>query len=60
MGNRTVLEEDDASATAAGVDAEDPAGQVAGDVVQGEVPRGSGGAWLAHLLTLEAMGIRVA
>src|SRR6185437_9620359 len=57
-GDRAVLEEDDAGAAATGVDAEDPAGQVAGDVVQGEVPRGGGGAWLAHELTLGCDGIR--
>jgi len=57
-GDRAVLEEDDAGAAAAGVDAEDPAGHTAGDVVQGEVPRGGGGAWLAHPLTIGAAGSR--
>src|SRR6185437_4974315 len=52
-GGRAALEEDDAGAAAAGVDAEDPAGHAG----QREVPRG-GGAWLAHPFTLDAAGTR--
>src|SRR6185437_2101500 len=48
--NRAALEQDDAGAAAADVDAEDPPGQAG----QGAVP---GGAWLAHGLTLDAAGI---
>ncbi len=51
-GDRAVLQQDDPGAAAAGVDAEDPAGQAR----QGAVP--CGGAWLAHGLTLDATDIR--
>ena len=53
-GDRAILEEDDAGAAAAGVDPEDPAGRAG----QRAVPRGGGGGWLAHSLTIGAAGIR--
>jgi hypothetical protein len=51
-GDRAVLEQDDAGSAAAGVDAEDPAGQAASDVAQGAAHRGGGGAWPTHSFTL--------
>ena len=51
-GDRAVLEHDDAGSAAAGVDAEDPAGQAPGGIRQAAVCRGRSGAGLAHPLTL--------
>ena len=51
-GDRAVLEHDDAGSAAAGVDAEDPAGQAPGGIRQAAVCRGRGGAGLAHPPTL--------